>query len=393
MKKSVAIVGGGAAGFFCAINLKEMSPQSDVTIFEAAGKLLRKVEVSGGGRCNCTNTFRDVTDLKQVYPRGHRLLKRLFNTFNQEDAYRWFESHGIRLTIQEDQCVFPESQDSHSIINLFLHESQRLHIGIRLNHRVDSLDELKDYDFVVVTTGGSPQAKGLQWLQHEIVPPVPSLFTFNIDDERLKTLMGTVTEQATVSLSGTKIKASGPLLITHWGMSGPAILKVSSHGARLLSENNYQMPLNVNWVSRTESEVREELNGMMMKTPQRQVAGVHPFDLSTRLWTYLAEKSIGARAVCKWKELNQKDLNRLANTLTNDTFCIMGKSAFRDEFVTCGGIALTAVQPQTLESKSIPNLFFSGEVLDIDGITGGFNFQAAWTTGHTVAAAIAGRIQ
>ena len=384
-----AIVGGGAAGFFLAINLKELCPEMEVTIFEKSKKVLAKVEISGGGRCNCTNAFASVRDLSQVYPRGHRLMKRLFKRFDYRDAYAWFERHGVRLVTQEDECVFPASQDSHSIINLFLFEARRLGIEIRTAHKIESLEALSDYDFIAITTGGmSMSNSSLITLHSSLITPVPSLFTFSIEDEGLRALMGTVVEDATVSIPGTKFRSNGPLLITHWGMSGPAILKLSSYAARELHEHQYQMPLAVNWTSRKDPEILEELHRIMNVHPQKQLSSIRPFDLPSRLWGYLLEKALGERAQNRWQNLNKKEVNRLVNILCNDPYQIVGRAAFKDEFVTCGGVSLTAVDPNTLESKDIPHLYFAGEVLDIDGITGGFNFQAAWTTAYTVAKAI-----
>ena len=386
-----AVIGGGAAGFFLAVNLKEMCPKMQVTIFERGKRVLTKVEVSGGGRCNCTNTFLEVSDLKTVYPRGHRLMKRLMKGFSQEDAFRWFENHGVRLTVQEDQCVFPASQDSHTIINCLTAEARRHGVEIRTETRITSLDELNGYDFIAVTTGGPPQLQGLQWLAdkgHEIEPPVPSLFTFRINDKRLQELMGTVVDEAIAYIPGTKFKATGPLLITHWGMSGPAILKLSSYAARELHEQQYQMPLAVNWTCHNEAEVEEELHQLILMHPQKQLATIRPFNLPSRLWSYLLEKVVGHQAQERWQHIGKKDFHRLVNVLINDTYAIAGRAAFKDEFVTCGGVSLTAVNLSTLSSKLIPNLYFAGEVLDIDGITGGFNFQAAWTTAYTVAKSI-----
>ena len=384
-----AIVGGGAAGFFAAINLKEMCPEMQVTIFEKSKKVLAKVEVSGGGRCNCTNSFEAVTDLQQVYPRGHRLLKRLFKTFDYRDAYEWFESHGIRLVTQEDHCVFPMSQDSHTIINMFQAEAKRHGIEIRTQCKIESLDELKDYDFKVITTGGGTASMaGVPTIE-----AVPSLFTFSIEDEALRALMGTVVEDATASIPGTKFKSCGPLLITHWGMSGPAILKLSSHAARELHEHNYQMPLAVNWTSLKEPEIQQELREIIIRHPQKQIATIRPFGLPSRLWDYLVAKTLGERAQNRWQNLNQKELNRLTNALCNDQYQIAGRAAFKDEFVTCGGIDLSGINPNTLEAKTLPQLYFAGEVLDIDGITGGFNFQAAWTTAYVVSMAITQQVR
>ena len=390
-----AIIGGGAAGFFLGINLKEMCPEMEVTIFEKSKRVLAKVEISGGGRCNCTNSFAEVRDLSEVYPRGHRLMKRLMKGFSQEDAYEWFERHGVRLTTQDDQCVFPMSQDSHTIINCFLTEARRCGIEIRTETKIDSLDELSGYDFIAVTTGGSPKAEGLRWLGdmgHELESSVPSLFTFQIADEALHALMGTVVEDAVTMIPGTKQRAQGPLLITHWGMSGPAILKLSSYGARLLADQQYRAPLAVNWTNRRDTEVMTMLDEIIIRSPQKQLKTIAPCGLPSRLWTYLAEKCLGERANGRWGSLNKKELNRLANILSGgDSYQIAGRAPFKDEFVTCGGIALSAVNPSTLESRHVPHLFFAGEVLDIDGITGGFNFQAAWTTAYTVACAIANK--
>jgi len=384
MSMKTAIVGGGAAGFFLAINLKEMCPEMEITIFEKSKKVLAKVEVSGGGRCNCTNSFEAVTDLQQVYPRGHRLLKRLFKTFNYRDAYAWFEAHGVKLTTQDDNCVFPASQDSHTIINLFLAEAKRKGIAIKTQCKIESLEQLKDYNYKVITTGGGTAAMA----GVPTVAAVPSLFTFSINDEVLHGLMGTVVEDATTSIPGTKHRATGPLLITHWGMSGPAILKLSSYAARDLYDHNYQMPLAVNWTSLKEPEIQQELRDIISRHPQKQIATIRPFGLPSRLWDYLVGKTLGERAQNRWQNLNQKELNRLTNALCNDQYQIAGRAAFKDEFVTCGGVDLAAVNTNTLESKTLPQLYFAGEVLDVDGITGGFNFQAAWTTAYTVACAI-----
>ncbi len=422
-----AIIGGGAAGFFLAINLKEMCPQMDVTIFERSSRVLRKVRVSGGGRCNCTNTFADVRDLSAVYPRGHRLMKRLMKGFDQRDAYAWFERHGVPLTVQDDQCVFPAAQDSQAIIGCFLSYCQRLGIKIRTgctplppftsaagalppSHRCEAaftsaagaLTPLTSaagaftvegtaFDFLCLTIGGQPRLEGLQWLAdmgHEIEPPVPSLFTFSIADPALRALMGTVVEDATAFIPGTSYRASGPLLITHWGMSGPAILKLSSYAARHLADAGYRAPLAVNWTSRNEDAVRQELQALFAAHPQKQLTSLRPFNLPARLWQYLVAKAVGESAATP-AALSKKALNRLVTTLTADSYTIASRAPFKDEFVTCGGVALSSVNPTTLESRSCPRLYLAGELLDIDGITGGFNFQAAWTTAYTIAQAIA----
>lgn len=387
-----AIIGGGAAGFFLAVNLKEMLPQMEVTIFERSSRVLAKVEVSGGGRCNCTNSFAQVSDLSQVYPRGHRMMKRLFHVFNHEDAYQWFESHGVPLVTQDDECVFPQAQDSHAVINCFLSLARRYHVNIYTSRKIQSLDELDDYDYVAVTTGGSPKGEGLRWLAalgHEIEAPVPSLFTFSIADDKLHALQGLVVENAAAFIPGTKYRAEGPLLITHWGLSGPAILKLSSYAARYLADNQYHAPLSINWLQQREEDIQRALHNMSVREAQKLLTTCNPVGLQQRLWSYFLEKALDQRAALRWCELNKKDVNRLVNILMNDTYQIAGRAAFKDEFVTCGGVSLKAVNPSTLESRHVPHLFFAGEVLDIDGITGGFNFQAAWTTAYTIAQSIA----
>ena len=389
-----AVIGGGAAGFFAAINLKEMAPDMEVTIYERSHHPLAKVEVSGGGRCNCTNTFEDVTDLRHVYPRGHRLMKHLFHHFDHHDAYRWFESHGVKLTIQPDHCVFPAAQDSHAIIDLFMREARRHHITVATGHRISSLAPLQSYDYIIVTTGGKPSSDFYHWLQalgHTIESPVPSLFSLATTDDKLKSMMGIVCEHATVHLTGTKYQAHGPLLITHWGVSGPAILRLSSFAARHLHEHNYQGSLNVNWTGLPEEEVRRALAETAILHPHKSVMGHPPLGLTQRHWEYLTTKSIGNTPSLRWCEMGKKQSNKLTSTLVNDMLTIKGRAPFRDEFVTCGGVSLKDVNQATLESKACPHLYFAGEVLDIDGVTGGFNFQAAWTTAYTVAHAIAGK--
>lgn len=402
----IAIIGGGAAGFFLAVNLKERAADAEVCIFEKSRRVLAKVEISGGGRCNCTNSFAEVKDLKTVYPRGDKLMKRLFKVFDHEDAYRWFEAHGVPLTTQDDQCVFPKSQDSHSIINCLTAHAHRLGVkvmrscscsdiapcdgeGFSLSFKTEEGVRTERFDKVVVTTGGSPQRKGLDWLErlgHAISDPVPSLFTFSINSSALRQLMGTVVGSAAASIPGTKFRSTGPLLITHWGMSGPAILKLSSYAARHLAENAYRSPLIVNWTGETNTDsVIEHISITAQQNTQKQLSSVRPYaTIPQRLWDYLIEKCDMKRDK-RWGELGRKGINRIANILTNDTYNIEGKSTFREEFVTCGGVSLSSVNMSTLESKHCPGLYFAGEVLDIDAVTGGFNFQAAWTTAYTVA--------
>ena len=388
-----AVVGGGAAGFFLAVNLKEMMPQMHVCIYERSQKVLSKVAISGGGRCNCTNAFADVGDLSAVYPRGHRLMKRLMHGFDHRAAYAWFERHGVPLTTQDDGCVFPQSQDAQSVVGCLTEHARRMGVEVRMSVDVKSMDDVGDYDFVVVTTGGCRRAEGLQWLEamgHEIETPVPSLFTFNIADEELRRLMGAVVQTATVGLASTKWRADGALLLTHWGMSGPAILRLSSYAARYLAERDYKARLMVNWLSADEETVRNVvLRKMATEQGRRAMANVRPEGLPLHVWQYLLRKC-GLDAL-RWGELGSKQANRLASVLTADGYDISGRAAHKDEFVTCGGVSLASVHAATLESRVRPNLFFAGEVLDVDGVTGGFNFQAAWTTAYTVAKAICGK--
>ena len=394
----IAIIGGGAAGFMAAIVARRTNPASKVTIFERAQKVLAKVEITGGGRCNVTNSFAAITDMKQAYPRGHKLMKRLMKTFSHEDTYRWFEQHGVPLVTQEDECVFPKAQDSHAIINCLVRQANELGVTICCRHRLVNIHRMEDgrlklefengssrvFHRTIITTGGSPNGRGLQYLAqlgHDIEPPVPSLFTFNIKDRAFCDLMGTVVDPVVTTIPGTKLRAKGPLLVTHWGVSGPAVLKLSSYAARLLAENDYKAPLAISWTGElTRQEVEENLLKLQTANPRKQVATLHPFGLPSRLWLYILSK-LDIDAVKPWAEIGRKTLNRMIETLVNDQYTIAGKGAFREEFVTCGGVSLSSVNSKTLESKVCPNLFFAGEVLDIDAITGGFNLQAAWTTG------------
>ena len=402
---NIAVVGGGAAGFFAAIAAKQNNPEARVTIFERGQKVLAKVLVTGGGRCNLTNSFAWIGDLKQAYPRGDKMMKRLFNVFDHGDTWRWFEERGVKLLTQEDECVFPVSQSAQSVVDALTKEAHRLGVEVRTGHALEGLKPLPNGDLqlefkaqksltfnrVVITTGGSPRAEGLQYLArlgHDIMSPVPSLFSFNIADAAFKTLMGMVVEDVTVSIVGTKHKASGPLLITHWGASGPAILKLSSYGARYVHDCGYRFQIAVNWIGLTNGTlVAEHLQGIVEGNRRKQLSSVHPFGLPSRMWLYILDKT-GLGADKRWDELGKKGLNKLVETLTNDLYNVTGKGAFREEFVTCGGVSLTNINLNTMESKVCKNLFFAGEVLDVDAITGGFNLQAAWTTGYVAGKAM-----
>jgi predicted Rossmann fold flavoprotein len=398
----VAIIGGGAAGFFSAIQVKENYPESEVTIFEKTTKVLSKVKISGGGRCNLTNGCTEIEQLAKAYPRGERFLKRAFYSFNTKDAYQWFENRGIPLVIQDDNCVFPKSQNSQTIINLFLEESKRLQIFIKLEKEVIKIESINSqlrlffekvnnpqvFDKVIVTTGGSPKRINLSWLEdlnHQIESPVPSLFTFNMPDERITKLMGLVVQNTIVGIQGSKFLSKGPLLITHWGMSGPAIIVLSSYAARLLSEKDYHFKIQVNWINeKNHQNIYHALERIITQFSNKKIKSIKAYSLPERLWLYLLEKA-EISPEKKWKELGNKAINRLIQILSNDVYVIKGKTTFKEEFVTCGGISLKSINQKTMESKQVPNLYFAGEVLDIDGITGGFNFQAAWTTAFIAA--------
>ena len=395
--KRIAVIGAGAAGCFCAAELRRLRPAFRVDVYEAGPKALAKVAITGGGRCNLTNSFEGIRSLAEAYPRGERLMKRLLKQFSQEDAWRWFESAGVPLVLQEDHCVFPQSQDAMDIVRALLRRMEGANLLLRTpvssvmpGSTGHLLVDGEPYDAVVVTTGGAP--KGLPMLDGldlEWVPTVPSLFTFTIRDEGLRSLMGLVVD-ASVSIPGTAFKADGPLLITDWGLSGPAVLKLSSYAARHLHEAGYQAPLSVNWLARNEAEAREILQETAAGNPRKQVSNTPVAGLQARLWNHLTAKA-GLRPDIRWAELGSKGLNKLVNVLTQDSYKIAGKTKFREEFVTCGGVALGNLDPATLESKRHPGLYFAGEVLDIDAITGGFNLQAAWTTAYTVARSIASK--
>lgn len=401
----VAVIGAGAAGCFCAIELKRMVPSASVEVFEAGPKALAKVAITGGGRCNLTNSFEGISSFSAAYPRGDKLMKRLFRTFDQRSAWLWFENEGVRLVLQDDHCVFPASQDAMEIVGTLLTRMRQAGVVLHTRHKVSGISprneggytiSVAEHDFpadiVVVTTGGSPKLsclKMLDGLDLEIMPPVPSLFTFNLPGSQVRELMGAVVENASVSLAGTKFKASGPLLITHWGMSGPAILKLSSYAARYLAENEYSATLSVNWLGGVgEQDTRDRVMSLSKDNHQKLILNTHPSELPSRLWAYLISKS-GIRDDARWAELGTKGMNRFVNILINDEYRIQGKSRFKEEFVTCGGVALSNIDLGTLECKAHPGLYFAGEVLDVDAITGGFNLQAAWSMGYVAAQSIA----
>lgn len=395
----VGVVGGGAAGFFAAIAAKEKYPSATVVVLEKSLKVLSKVKISGGGRCNLTNGCETLSELCKAYPRGGRELKRAFHIFSNKNAMDWFEQRGVPLVTQSDGCVFPVSQESQSIIDCFLREAKRLGIAIETGKEVKAIipvngkleiDIAKEqqpriFDKVVVTTGGSPRKEGLAWLEalgHKIEAPVPSLFSFNMSAEPITKLMGVVVDNVQTSIQGTKIKANGPLLITHWGMSGPAILKLSSFGACELNQMSYAFNLQVSWGNEPNNNlVADELSTIALQHSKKMIANVRPYGLSERLWLFLLERA-GLPYNKKWSELGKKGMNKLVTVLANDTYGVNGKSTFTEEYVTCGGVSLQSIDMLTMESKVCKNLYLAGEVMDIDAITGGYNLQAAWTTGY-----------
>lgn len=382
--KRIAIIGAGAAGCFCAANLRKVAPELSVTLFEAAPKPMAKLAVTGGGRCNLTNSFQGIKSLAEAYPRGERIMKRALKEFTVQDTLKWFTDAGVPLILQEDNCYFPVSQDAMDVVHCLQREMKGAQL--LLNSRVASVGELLGrFDFVVVTTGGAPKGFPiLEGLEIETISPVPSLFTFNVKDKALTSLMGLVVDAA-VSIPGSGFKAEGPLLITDWGLSGPAALKLSSYAARYLSECGYKAPLSINWIGCSEAQARETLAGLSRENTAKMVISTHL--LPSRLWEHIVARA-GLRRDIRWGELGSKGMNKLVATLVADNYLIEGKSKFREEFVTCGGVSLDAVKLGTLQSKKYPGLYFAGEVLDIDAITGGFNLQAAWSTGYIVAKSI-----
>lgn len=404
----IAIIGAGAAGCFCALLLKRNRPDLEVDLFEAGSKALAKVAITGGGRCNLTNSFAEISHLKEAYPRGEQLVKRAFCQFDNEATMQWWEQEGVRLVTQPDQCVFPKSQDAMQIVHTLQHGLERAGVRLHLNCKVTKIDVDEDVDLtrhysiqfangntvyadkVVVTTGGSPKAEGLSFLsplQLQMTQPVPSLFSFNI--QGMSPWMGIVIDPVTVGLAGTKFRATGALLFTHWGMSGPAILKLSSHAARHLSECGYKAQLLVNWLDdASEEDTRQRIDQMQKQQGGKQVGNTHLPEISSRLWQALIERA-GIRADQRWSEVGRKQMNRLVAVLTADVYAVEGQSRHKEEFVTCGGVALSNLNLNTLEVKNHPGLYLAGEVLDVDAITGGFNLQAAWSMGYVVAMQIA----
>ena len=397
----IIIVGGGAAGFFTAINIVEKNPKLKVAILERGQEVLTKVRISGGGRCNVTHACFVPNDMVKFYPRGEKELRGPFHQFCSGDTIEWFEKHGVELKIEEDGRMFPISNSSQTIIDCFLNATNKLGIQVLTGQSVQSIFKASDYwkvetnhetfacQKLILTTGSNPKIwEMLATIGHTIVPAVPSLFTFNIKDARIKNLMG-VSAMATVKIKDTKLAVTGPLLITHWGMSGPGILRLSAWGARILAEKHYQFTIQVNWLNEmTFDEAASQLKDLKLEHTKKAVSKKSPFEFPNRLWESLVLAS-GISEETKWADLNKNQLQSLANQLVNGQFQVNGKSTFKEEFVTAGGIDLKEINFKTMESKLHENLYFAGEIVNIDAITGGFNFQNAWTSGFIVANATA----
>jgi predicted Rossmann fold flavoprotein len=405
-KYDIIIVGGGAAGFFTAINTVEKNPKLKVAILERGKSVLEKVRISGGGRCNVTHACFVPNDLVKFYPRGEKELRGPFHQFCSGDTIDWFEKHGVELKIEEDGRMFPISDSSQTIIDCFLLATKKLGIDILINQSVQSIYKGSNYwkvethnetfscSKLIMTTGSNPKIwEMLTEIGHTIVTPVPSLFTFNIKDKRIKDLMGIAafasvkvknTTLGKTELSGAKLEASGPLLITHWGMSGPGILRLSAWGARELFDKNYQFVIVVNWLNDlTFEETELKLKELKLEHSKKVVSKKSPFDFANRLWESLVLASEIPEDT-KWSDLTKKQLQNLTNQLTKCEFQVNGKSTFKEEFVTAGGINLKEINFKTMESKLHENLYFAGEIVNIDAITGGFNFQNAWTSGFII---------
>ncbi len=403
MSKRVVIIGGGAAGFFTAITAAELNPELEIIIIEKSKNVLQKVKISGGGRCNVTHACFDPKELCEFYPRGKKELLGPFHQFMTGDTMEWFENRGIDLKIESDNRVFPVSNSSQTIIDCFMEASENAGVKLHLNQHVTSISKLKDQykittktdeytaDILVVAAGSSPKFWSLLSVQlnHSIIPPVPSLFTFKINDNRIREIPGVSVANASVSIVNSAFESSGPLLITHWGISGPAVLKLSAFAARHLAEKDYQYNVLVNWLSQTPYIILEQLKRIKTKVSKKQVFLKSPFpEIPKRLWENLVLASEIERDQ-RWADLSNIQLDNLTNQLTNSIFNANGKTTFKEEFVTAGGVDLKEINFKRFESKKHKNLFFAGEVLDIDAVTGGFNFQNAWTGGYIVGKTIA----
>lgn len=403
--KQLIVIGGGAAGFFCAVTAARMNVDLKVVLIEKTGKLLSKVKVSGGGRCNVTHDCNNIPEMVKNYPRGSNFLKKAFHQFFTSDTIRWFEERGVRLVKEDDGRMFPDTNSSQTVIECLIKEANKYYVEIILKAEVVEIEPkcgqfeitLADSsklrsDYICVACGGYPKSHMFEWLTrlgHSIEHPLPSLFTFNIPQDPVTNLMGITVEKLCVKIPGTKFEETGPTLITHWGMSGPAVLKLSAWAARELASRNYQFSILVNWVTPlNEQNVWQALHQFRFANPAQKISNKNPFKLPQRLWDYLLKES-GITIDIRWADLPSKEQHKLAKNLSTKEFKVNGKTTFKEEFVTAGGITLSELDAGTMMSKMIPGLYFAGEIIDIDGVTGGFNFQHAWTSGYIAGKSVA----
>jgi predicted Rossmann fold flavoprotein len=405
VSKQLIVIGGGAAGFFCAINAARMDRSLKVTIIEKSSKLLSKVKVSGGGRCNVTHACFDIAEMSKRYPRGQHFVKKAFHQFFTADTINWFEERGVMLKTEDDGRMFPITDSSQTIIECLLKEANKYGVEILMNKEVKNLSmvngkwsiklsdsRLLTSAYVCIASGGYPKSSMFDWLKelgHSIEEPVPSLFTFNLPNHPITKLMGVSVEKSKVKIQNSKLEEAGPLLITHWGLSGPAVLKLSAWGARELKIKNYELRIIINWLpDYNEENLRKKIQELRIENASQKVINKNSFGLPSRLWEFLAEQS-GIKNGWRWADLPSAEQNRFIKNLCSYECEVKGKTTFKEEFVTAGGIKLNEIDANTMMSKKIPSLFFAGEVLDVDGITGGFNFQHAWTSGFVAGKAIA----
>ena len=402
---TLVVVGGGAAGFFCAVNAARLNPSLKVIIVEKSSKVLSKVKVSGGGRCNVTHACFEIPELIKRYPRGENFLKKSLHWFNTNNTIQWFEERGVKLKTEADGRMFPVTDDSQTIIDCLINEANKYSVEILFNTEVKSIKRIENFfqlettnpklqtaNFLCIACGGYPKSSQFEWLKntgHTIEEPVPSLFTFNIPANAITSLMGVSVEKAAVKIQSTKLTETGPLLITHWGLSGPAVLKLSAWGARELSQLQYNFNININWVpSYNENSLRQAWQELRNQFAGQKISNKNPFGLPNRLWLYFLELC-SINPDLRWADIAAVLQNKLIKTLTGQALQVNGKTTFKEEFVTCGGIKLSEIDANTMQSKIVPHLFFAGEIMNIDGITGGFNFQNAWTSGWIAAQHIA----
>ena len=400
----VAIIGAGAAGCFCAIEIRRRLPSAQVTVFEAGPRALAKVALTGGGRCNLTNTFHGIRKLEEAYPRGAALVRNAFKALSPELTITWWENAGVALTVEPDGCIFPESQDAMQVVRTLERLMRSSGVELRCGQKVTRIreglmldiegdDEPFRADTVLLAAGGLKEEalRSLLPASVGVTPTVPSLFTLKIPDPSLNALMGTVVPDARLELAESRISAKGILLVTDWGISGPATLKLSSYAARELAQSAYKGSVAINWLDTDDAQVRAWTLEASSRQGRKQLSGLRPQALSERLWEHILKRA-GVDRSRKWAEISKEERSRLEQALTRDLYPVDGRARFKEEFVTCGGVSLDSVNIRTLESKTVPGLYFSGEVLDLDAITGGFNLQAAWSTGYMAAVSISGKL-